>query len=371
MTPATRPSIGTPLWAATASVSRAWAPWRSLCESRISSPVATTVASTSSPTLTRSRPSSSASSARSIHASPLPPTSTKTCSAVIWMMRPFTTWPISTAGPASWRANRVAKSSESVMVPTIILSLPNGDASTAAASLDDPRVPPGGLPDARQRGLRDDVRLRRHGLRRDATRAGAADGDRAAAGGPRLRRARRSRRPLAPAALGDGARARLAGRRHLVRRGAGGARLRSRHARRLGRRRADLLRLLRGEPAGALQRDRRGAVHRHRHGEVLRGHADPVQPRPGRHRGRVRLARAPRRRAPARHRPPRRRDPPPPGAAVVRLRVADDQQDPTNPEALNARRSRPQNRGAPRLRRGAPNVGGLGAISGPPSTNVS
>src|SRR5438477_185721 len=42
MTPATRPSTGTPLRAATASASRAWAPWRSLCESRISSPVATT-----------------------------------------------------------------------------------------------------------------------------------------------------------------------------------------------------------------------------------------------------------------------------------------------------------------------------------------
>src|SRR2546421_3294945 len=122
MTPATRPSTVTPLRAATASASRAWAPWRSLCESRISSPVATTVASTSSPTAIFSLPSSSASSARSIHASPLPPTSTKTCSAVIWMTRPLTTWPISSVVWASWRANRVAKSSDSVMALTIILT---------------------------------------------------------------------------------------------------------------------------------------------------------------------------------------------------------------------------------------------------------
>src|SRR2546427_529343 len=110
-----------PVCAATASACRACAPCRSLCERRISSPVATTVASTSSPTATRSLPSGSVSSARSIHASPLPPTSTKTFSASMWMTRPFTTWPTSSARRADSRANSVAKSSLSLMSlgPTI------------------------------------------------------------------------------------------------------------------------------------------------------------------------------------------------------------------------------------------------------------
>src|SRR5262245_50115144 len=108
-----------PVWAATASAWRAWAPCRSLCESRISSPVDTTVASTWSPIATRSLPSSSASSERSIHASPLPPTSTNTLSAEIWMTRPFTTWPTSSTGLAASRANMVAKSSGSFMLPTL------------------------------------------------------------------------------------------------------------------------------------------------------------------------------------------------------------------------------------------------------------
>src|SRR5439155_1667067 len=111
------PATGMPVCAAMASACRAWAPWRSLCESRISSPVDTTVASTSSPTATRSLPSPSVSSARSIQASPLPPTSTNTLSAEIWMTRPFTTCPISSTGRADSRANRVAKSSASLMLP--------------------------------------------------------------------------------------------------------------------------------------------------------------------------------------------------------------------------------------------------------------
>src|SRR5262245_60811981 len=108
-----------PVWAAIASACRACAPCLSLCESRISSPVDTTVASTSSPTATRSLPSPSVSSARSIHASPLPPTSTNTLSAEIWMTRPFTICPISRTGRADSRANRVAKSSASLMLTTL------------------------------------------------------------------------------------------------------------------------------------------------------------------------------------------------------------------------------------------------------------
>src|SRR5262245_35651720 len=108
-----------PVWAAIASACRACAPCRSLCESRISSPVDTTVASTSSPTPTRSLPSPSVSSARSIHASPLPPTSTNTLSAEIWMTRPFTICPTSRMGRADSRANKVAKSSASLMLTTL------------------------------------------------------------------------------------------------------------------------------------------------------------------------------------------------------------------------------------------------------------
>src|SRR6516164_6207501 len=108
-----------PVWAAIASACRACAPCRSLCESRISSPVDTTVASTSSPTATRSLPSPSVSSARSIHASPLPPTSTNTLSAEIWMTRPFTICPTSRTGRADSRANKVAKSSASLMLTTL------------------------------------------------------------------------------------------------------------------------------------------------------------------------------------------------------------------------------------------------------------
>jgi hypothetical protein len=66
-----------------------------------SSPVDTTVASTSSPMATRSLPSASVSSARSIQASPLPPTSTNTLSAEIWMTRPFHDLPDFEDGP--WR----------------------------------------------------------------------------------------------------------------------------------------------------------------------------------------------------------------------------------------------------------------------------
>src|SRR3989440_6704668 len=130
ITPATLPSTGTPVCAATASASRAWAPCRRRCESRISSPVATTVASISSPTLTLRRPSSSASSAGSIHASPSPPTSTNTCSSEIWMTRPFTIWPISSVRRASCCANIAAKSSSelgSLMgAQGIIFPLPGG-----------------------------------------------------------------------------------------------------------------------------------------------------------------------------------------------------------------------------------------------------
>src|SRR5262249_45469141 len=49
-------------------------------------------------------------------------TSTNTCSAVIWMMRPFTTCPISSVARASCAANSAAKSSDSVMALTIILT---------------------------------------------------------------------------------------------------------------------------------------------------------------------------------------------------------------------------------------------------------
>src|SRR5262245_43281133 len=105
-----------PVCAATASAWRACAPCRSLWERRTSSPVDTTVASTSSPTATFSLPSASVSSARSIHASPLLPTSTNTLSAVIWMTRPFTIWPTSSTGRAASRANSVAKSSASLML---------------------------------------------------------------------------------------------------------------------------------------------------------------------------------------------------------------------------------------------------------------
>jgi hypothetical protein len=116
ITAATLPSTGMPVCAATASACLACAPCRSLWESRTSSPVETTVASTSSPTATFSFPSASVSSARSIQASPLPPTSTKTLSAVIWMTRPFTIWPTSRTVRAASRANRVAKSSASLIL---------------------------------------------------------------------------------------------------------------------------------------------------------------------------------------------------------------------------------------------------------------
>ena len=83
-------------------------------------------------------------------------------------------------------------------------------------------------------------------------------------------------------ALGARPRARFAGRRGVLRRRAGGARLRRGPARRLGHGDPRVLRLLRREPARALQRHRRGTLRRRRQGEVLRGHADPDQHRAGR-----------------------------------------------------------------------------------------
>src|SRR5437867_11009222 len=111
MTAATLPSTGRPVSAATASPCRACTPCRRRWERRISSPVLTTVASMSSPTASVTFPCSSASSARSISASPLLPTSTKTVSSPIWRIRPVTTCPTSRVGRAPSRANRVAKSS--------------------------------------------------------------------------------------------------------------------------------------------------------------------------------------------------------------------------------------------------------------------
>ena len=113
MTAVTLPSTGSPAWAATSSASRACVPLSSLCDRRTSSPVEITVASISSPTPTPSLPSASSSSPRAIKASPLPRTSTKIVSAPTWMIRPFTTWPTSRAGPAPTPANSVAKSSGS------------------------------------------------------------------------------------------------------------------------------------------------------------------------------------------------------------------------------------------------------------------
>ena len=119
----------------------------------------------------------------------------------------------------------------------------------------------------------------------------------ARAGRVHLRRVRRARGALAPHALGARTRARLARRRDLVRRRAGGARL-SRPALTggLGLGRADLLRVLRREPSRALQRHRGSARQgRQRQGRVLRRHADPDQRRAGR-RARVRRLAGPARR---------------------------------------------------------------------------
>ena len=73
-------------------------------------------------------------------------------------------------------------------------------------------------------------------------------------------------------------RPRLARRRDLVRPGTGGARLYARAARRLGHGLPDLLRGLRRQPPGAVQRHRSGADQRRdRQGPLLRRHADSDQ----------------------------------------------------------------------------------------------
>ena len=77
------------------------------------SEVETTTASTVSPTATVSSPSSSCSSARSIVASPLPPTSTKTTSRPIKTTTPWTICPVLNTAGSSDAANSAAKSSSS------------------------------------------------------------------------------------------------------------------------------------------------------------------------------------------------------------------------------------------------------------------